>query len=197
VTATTAGVAEPLIAFLDTIRNHHLAMLIALPKYLRAQGAPAVATEVLVETDAPNVFASSMRFDAVFEGPQFRDVEPELADDLPYGFGFERDGARRAFGPFSWGNCPVQARLAGNRWDPELRTWTVRWLDLADERPCDAQGLCGVIHGVRDVDHDGDVLRFSVDFGSAGIESVLELMDALVDAGASVVVFGGSARLAR
>lgn len=187
---------DPLIAFLERIRSHHLALLVALPKYLRAHGSPMVATEVLVETDASNVFASSMRFDAIVEGPQFRDVEPELAPDLPFGFGFERDGARCAFGPFSWSDCHVQARLAGDRWDPALRTWTTRWLDLAETNAADADGLRGVIHGVRDVERDGDLLRFAVDFGSAGVESVLELMDALVDAGASLVVVGGSTRLA-
>jgi hypothetical protein len=179
---------------LDTIRSAHVKLLAALHLKLRTERGEVVS-ELLCECDDPRIFGSSMRFDAVVAGPQFFDVEIEEVPDLAVGLGLELDGARIGFGRFSWNDCRVQVRIAADAWDAPLRAWIATSMDLEDTREADRWGLSNVTHSVTELAHDGEVLRFTVDFGSAGIDALLELMSALVKAGASVVVFANNIEL--
>jgi hypothetical protein len=80
------------------------------------------------------------------------------------GFGVEIQGAKCAFGRFSWNACWVQARIQGEN----------------------------VIHAIRDLEHRDGVLDLVADLGSASLDAIFELVTSLAQAGATTVAVGGT-----
>jgi hypothetical protein len=79
---------------------------------------------------------------------------------------------------------------------PDWRTldaWRAKWLDMergAD--PNDEDGLSGVAHYLAPAVAEGGGYLFEIDFGSAPIEALMELIDALVRGGATEIELGRS-----
>ncbi len=64
-----------------------------------------------------------------------------------------------------------------------LSHWVERWLDVNDDRPVDSDGLSGVIHSATQPELTEQGWSFSVDFGSAPMAALRELLVLLSDAG--------------
>ncbi len=78
--------------------------------------------------------------------------------------------------PFYWNGCEfvLETNSFENDW---LIEWTKKWIEEADDKQEDASGLMGVIHSVTKPEFNNDTFSFSVDFGSADIESFLDLIN--------------------
>lgn len=63
--------------------------------------------------------------------------------------------------------------------DAGIQAWALRWLDLEESAVVDADGLGAYVHSITAPEHSTDATSFSVDFGSAPVRSVLELLDVL------------------
>lgn len=86
--------------------------------------------------------------------------------------------------PMVWNG--VEFDCAGKSADAApLETWCLRWLDVDEVGPKDETGLLGAIHSVTEPESGNGRFSFSVDFGSAPIEAVHELFDALATIGIS------------
>jgi hypothetical protein len=68
----------------------------------------------------------------------------------------------------------LNAKSLENDW---LIDWAKKWIDELDEKQEDANGLTGVIHSVTKPELENETFSFSVDFGSAGIDAFLELIN--------------------
>lgn len=72
--------------------------------------------------------------------------------------------------PLVWNRVEVRARshpldVAG------LTAWANKWMDVADTKPKDANGFSGVVHSVTMPTTEDAGTQFTVDFGTAPIES--------------------------
>ena len=81
--------------------------------------------------------------------------------------------------PIAWNG--VEFRGNFNSDSTLLEQWALKWLDVEDQNQQDEQGLQGVIHSVTKLEEKDGIAGFSIDFGSAPVEALSELM----------VIFGG------
>lgn len=83
--------------------------------------------------------------------------------------------------PFVWDYATVSilGLPQGVTWEP-LRQWFLRWFDTVDEAPLNEEGLYGVVHYMADPKAIAGGTSFTIDFGSAPLESFDSLIDALV-----------------
>jgi hypothetical protein len=94
-------------------------------------------------------------------------------------------GVTVAVSPFLWSELAVQTNVVLPA-EP-VEQWALRWLDLEGAFSEDEHGLKGVIHAVtRDDGTDGGTL-LTVDFGSAPVDALAELMEIALASGASHV----------
>jgi hypothetical protein len=115
--------------------------------------------------------------------PMVQDVNPSTHLSFePFGVEFT-EGVTAAVNPFFWNDLGVQINttMPGE----PVEDWAMRWLDMEDRSPNDEHGLQGVIHSiVREDAVDGSTL-LTVDFGSAPVEALRELIELALNAGAS------------
>ncbi|HTF16770.1 MAG TPA: hypothetical protein VK658_01790 [Chryseolinea sp.] len=81
--------------------------------------------------------------------------------------------------PFFWHGCDFafKQELTDVDW---LKNWTRKWIDEEDKKPTDTNGLSGVIHNVtRLTSTTNNETKFSVDFGSADVDSVVGLIETI------------------
>ena len=93
--------------------------------------------------------------------------------------------------PIRW-NCVdflVDQMLADSG---ELQQWCSKWLDIDETGPLDEHGLLGAIHSVTAPEPQENGVSFSVDFGSAPVDAVNELLSVLRRLGATVVRISSS-----
>jgi hypothetical protein len=88
---------------------------------------------------------------------------------------YKYDSLNIELNPFYWNGCEFVLTSSSTDLDWLIR-WTEKWIDEDDKNQTDANGLSGVIHGVTRPENAGDQISFSVDFGSADIESIIDLI---------------------
>jgi hypothetical protein len=77
--------------------------------------------------------------------------------------------------PFEWNRCIIQVLC--ERFDREaLETWAHHWMDTEDSRPRDAEGFQNAIHHISPPSYPLGKLTFSIDFGTAPVRAVMELI---------------------
>jgi hypothetical protein len=92
-----------------------------------------------------------------------------------------------AMQPFVWNEVALRANIALPV-EP-VENWALHWLDLEGQMSRDEHGLLGVIHAVlREDEMDGSTL-LTVDFGSAPVDALRELVELAFSSGATHVSF--------
>lgn len=91
--------------------------------------------------------------------------------------------------PFVWNGLDIFTAPFESD-SPEFVSWCLKWLDLDDKRTPDGDGFCGVIHCVMPPAPRGDCWGFTVDFGTAPIAALEELLSILQSLGVSSVTLG-------
>ena len=184
---------------LDQIRAYYLDRF--QDEILIYQRAPQ--TQVFVEAvilDASGAPARSgtldlpMRLDlvTVTEGTADQSVAIDTEGMLgfaPISFDWS-DHLRVHLKPFQWNSCPVE--LTSDRDFGELAplvSWFEKWFN---EREKSDKPFFGVLHALSDpvLESGGNSLEFDVDFGSAPVEALEELVDACQMVGATAVSIG-------
>jgi hypothetical protein len=97
------------------------------------------------------------------------------------------EGLRISLGPFQWQQLPF--RMPHRRradWQP-FQEWFWRWF-REDEDGDD--GLLGAVHFLSDPEVLGKAVAFEVDLGSAPVEALEELLDAIAVTGVKQCVIG-------
>jgi hypothetical protein len=100
-------------------------------------------------------------------------------------------GVELHLAPFHWDACQLRAVgiAVPIHWLP-LKKWFNKWFDTEDTNPPDEQGFSNVVHFMSDPVLQGKLLTFSVDFGSAPVVALEELLDALRNLGAAEIEIG-------
>lgn len=90
---------------------------------------------------------------------------------------------------FGWDDCPVSFSHADFPWG-DLQEWIALHIDRHGQFPADASGLHGVIHSVSPPETRGARHYLYVDFGSAPVDAVTDLIELLTTRGATRVTIG-------
>lgn len=102
------------------------------------------------------------------------------------------NGLAVTFTPFVWDMLDVTLGgvvIDDTDWTP-LVDWFDRWFDEEEAHPVGPDGLSGVIHGLSEPADEDDAVVFTVDLGSAPVEALEELIEALALLGAASCRFG-------
>ena len=180
--------AMELDQILAKVRDHYLAgyrQAIASYRERFTPGGPEVLLEI--ERDTPLVYRY-YRMDLVSGSTDPPDMtEVNLDTHLEFETShFHHDGLQVLVAPLVWNGveCRVEPAFAD---DAHLQAWALRWLDPEERAPNDSDGLGAYIHSITLPEGDAAGTAFSVDFGSAPVRCVLELLTALRAAGARTV----------
>jgi hypothetical protein len=177
-----------LLALAAAVRESYLrAFFESLDAFLTRQAD--AATEVLFESPSDDALPFRVqRADMVADldgTPQIEQVTPTAH------LGFEPFGVELAehltvaMQPFVWNEVALRANITLPV-EP-VENWALHWLDLEGQMSPDEHGLLGVIHAVlREDDMDGSTL-LTVDFGSAPVDALGQLLDLAFAAGATHV----------
>lgn len=77
--------------------------------------------------------------------------------------------------PFCWDNCKV---IAGKIDKNKLTSWIEKWIDIEELRPTDYSNS---IHNCSMIQKANDTEEITVDFGTAPIDALFELIEFLTD----------------
>jgi hypothetical protein len=72
----------------------------------------------------------------------------------------------------------------------DIEAWHAKWADPEDKMPADQDGLAAVIHSVSEPNGVDGSIRLAVDFGSAPIAAVIELIECLAKTGSKHISIG-------
>ena len=169
---------------LGKVRDHYLTGYRRAIGSYRERFTPG-GPEVLLETDqsAPLVYRY-YRMDLASGSTNPPDMtEVNLDSHLEFEpLTFDHDGLEVRLTPVVWNGveCRVEPALAH---DADLQAWALRWVDPEERAVPDSDGLGAYVHSVTVPRSDATGTTFSIDFGSAPVQSVLELLSVLRKAG--------------
>jgi hypothetical protein len=86
--------------------------------------------------------------------------------------------------PFVWNG--VMFITQGGR-SADVDSWFLRWADIDDNNESDEDGLGCVIHSLKVTDLPENGRAYSVDFGSAPVDSFVDFLDVLARSGATTI----------
>lgn len=160
-----------------SVRSHYLEKMVASFEDFRALHSPS-ALEVLFELQRNckypfRLYRADMASNTS-NGLKLQDVNPK--GYLNFGTITEIDypNSKVTLNPIAWHGVDFACDKILTETD--LETWAMRWLDVKDGHSKDNVGLQGVIHSVTVPEIQGSHTEFSVDFGSAPVEALKELL---------------------
>jgi hypothetical protein len=96
-------------------------------------------------------------------------------------FEFDWDGLQVSIEPFRWEECQVTLYRSGSFDYRPLVAWFEKW--FAETEDGDAESFLGAVHFLSDPTESAGSASLMVDFGSAPVEAVEELFDAVLKSG--------------
>jgi hypothetical protein len=91
----------------------------------------------------------------------------------------------------AWEAMPVWIRHPDPDWTA-LQAWRKKWMNVDGSAPSDEDGLGGLVHYMGSPVAEGGGHLYEMDFGSAPVDALMELLDAIAGMGASEVEIGRS-----
>lgn len=171
-------------AVLEQVREHYLATYRrAIARYRKRFERSAAEVLLEVGRDTPLVYRY-YRVDlasGATDPPNFTEVNPPAHLKFEP-FRCEHAGMSISLSPLVWNGVEfdVEPALVD---DSMLQAWALAWIDPDERSPQDADGLGGYLHSICEPESDGNRVRICVDFGSASIGCVLQLLGVLRLAG--------------
>jgi hypothetical protein len=179
---------EQILEIAASVRTHYLEKMIASFEDFRTLHSPS-ALEVLFELQRECAYPFRLyRADMASnteDGPKLQDVNPEGYLNFNAITESISETLQVTLNPIAWHGVDFDCDKVLTVSD--LEGWAMRWLDVEDEHIQDSVGLQGVIHSVTAPELQGSRTEFSVDFGSAPVEALKELLDSLSSIGATSV----------
>ena len=175
-----------LLALAAAVRERYLeALLASLADFADLHQPSAAEVMFELQRDEPLPFRLYRADTAagVDGTTQVQEVNPSTHLGFePFGIEFV-EGVTAAVSPFVWNDVAVLANITLPA-EP-VEAWALHWLDLDEQFTEDEHGLKGVVHSiVREDAADGSTL-LCIDFGSAPVAALQELVTLAFSAGAS------------
>lgn len=156
---------------------------------------PELSAEVLVLVAGTEEYPEHHRLlrpDAIWRGA---DGQPAVAHvEAPANAAFQpvqvdANGVQVMIYSLPWDDCPLSFSHPAFAW-PEFVDWLTLWIDRHGQFPADEHGLHGVIHSVSPPETRGNRHYLHIDFGSAPVSALAELIELLTKRGATRIAFG-------
>jgi len=89
--------------------------------------------------------------------------------------------------PFFWHGCEfiIDKEYKDIDW---LKSWTKTWLDEEETIPVDRDGFTGTIHSVTYPTSENQKTKFTVDLGTAPVDSFMDLVNCIKETGADRLI---------
>jgi hypothetical protein len=169
---------------LEQVREHYLAAYRrAIARYRKRFERSAAEVLLEVGRDSPLVYRY-YRVDlasGATDPPNFTEVNPPAHLEFEP-FRCEHAGMSISLSQLVWNGVEfdVEPALVD---DSTLQAWALACIDPDERSPQDADGLGGYLHSICEPESDGNRARICVDFGSAPVGCLLELIALLRQAG--------------
>jgi hypothetical protein len=168
----------------EAVRNHYVSGYreVLAESRQEAPGVPEVLLEI--EGEGPEIYRY-YRIDFTTgdaEDPELIEINGETHLEFEP-VEVEHKGVDISVSPLVWNGVEFSVRPE-LRDDARIQAWALRWIDVEEGAEEDDDGLGAYIHTIGAPESAAGVTLFSVDFGSAPIASVFELLDALRESGA-------------
>jgi len=178
---------------LDAGRSHYLQHYRAALTRYREEFTPSAAEVTIERTGSkeprPYCYYRLDLASGAVSPPNLTEVNIDPHTSLAPTVFEPRPGLRVTLSSFVWNGVEFVADAPPA--DPScIASWVEHWLDLNDAKPTDADGLAGVVHSVTSPSVDANGWSFSVDFGSAPVDAVRELLARLHEAGLKTLRVG-------
>jgi hypothetical protein len=139
-----------------------------------------VVPEVLIELGGPSsaLIRKLTRVDIIWGGAERPSVVEVNVDPVPTEHSILRmpGSPEIELFPFVWNACElVFSEPLGLR--PDFDLWYDKWMDVADNHEPGDHRLSGVVHSVTVPKQTSACWSFSVDFGSAPVDTLIELLE--------------------
>jgi len=177
---------------LDATRSHYLSKYRSSIRSYRTKFERS-GVEVLLEMggEKPLVYCY-YRVDLAsgsVQPPDFTEVNPSTHLSFEPA-AVQHGGLSVLVSPLAWNGVQfrVQPALAS---DGPIAEWALKWIDPDEQASPDEDGLGAYVHNVTLPSLEQGATEFSVDFGSAPVACVLELLDRRQEAGATSVELSG------
>ena len=172
---------SPFERFLGTCRKRYMAHLAQATLAAREQH-PDVVTELALRLncETENERFALVRIDLAWTEDNTTELANAELDPLEGPNTQERHrfscrGIEVAAQPFGWHACSITLTPTPHSWEAIWR-WFDDWFDIEERRPPDDAGFGGVVHRLSKLDiHEGSC-QLLVDFGSAPVSAVTELL---------------------
>jgi hypothetical protein len=89
--------------------------------------------------------------------------------------------------PFFWHGCEfiIDKEYNDIEW---LKAWTKKWIDEEERLPVDSNGFTGAIHSVTYPTSENQKTKFTVDLGTASVDSFMDLVNCIKETGANRLI---------
>lgn len=153
---------------------------------------PAIRTSNGALAFAPDGLKLPLRWDFVAEAaPEEKNADSVTLKIVEPAYATWAPGMRVELISVCW-DCMI-IRLSPPRPEEDwqwLAAWFLRWFDPEDQNSKDEDGLYKVVHFVSDPAPAADAAKFVVDFGSAGIGALADLLDQIAEKGYTKCIIG-------
>jgi hypothetical protein len=175
-----------LLAVAEQVRKHYLNALLASFKEYKKSRQPSsleVMFELQRETPLPfRLYRADMASNTNGEpGVQEVNTITHLSFE-PFSVEFNF-GLSVEVHPMHWNDVEVHANAQIEA--AAFEEWALKWLDLEDEHATDMEGLQGVIHAITIQESEVGSSRVALDWGSAPMAAMEELLQLLHAKGAT------------
>ena len=184
---------QDLVSILNGFRAHYMDFYLRVIRKLAEEPercVPEVLLQIGGREELPEMF-QLYRVDILRgsnEQPQVSEVNHDrlpVGPDVRAGIG----DLEATISPLLWNGDEFLCDSFDPR-DAAFAAWMIMWMDPDDENPPDEDGLGGCIHSVTWPEPVGDAVGFSIDFGSAPAEALVELLGILSGSGTKSVTVG-------
>jgi hypothetical protein len=181
------------LSLAEQVRSHYLKGYLESLSEFRSSHSPS-APEVMFELprEAPLAFKLYRVDMGSNSSSGFKVKEANLETHLEFEPFRERgaSGLELTVFPIAWNGVEFQGDFTS---DTELlEQWALKWLDAEDQHQQNEHGLQSVIHSVTKLEEQDGLVGFSIDFGSAPVEALSELLAVFGSMGATSIKVSSS-----
>lgn len=172
---------------LEQVREHYLSAYVIEARNYKSKyesSSPEVLLEIGGREDKPypyRLYRMDLMSGAV-EPPNMTDFNNDSHLTFePIAFTVE-DKLSVTLSSFSWNAVEFESGCYDLESDL-ISSWALKWLNVEETNSTDENGFGGYIHSISYPEKNEDKCTFSVDFGSANIDSFYELINVFLELG--------------
>lgn len=175
--------------FLEILTRHRQVYILQLIEFYEKRTEGAREFLLKMNSEKEDLLFNLSRMDYLVkkeEDWKIEELSPDsFANHRPIGFSF--GNMQIVLNPIFWHGSQfiINKESDDIEW---LKSWTQKWIDEDELIPKDKDGLTGTVHNVTTPIIDNGTITFTVDLGTASVDSVIELVELIKQTGTDKLV---------